>query len=78
MLIVLSIVVVLFLLNSTKTIEWVADTYAPQYGFAYKKISGGLLTGLEVEELTFKNATLLDTLKLGSNTRKDEPWPSSD
>ncbi|RLA70711.1 MAG: hypothetical protein DRG09_02410, partial [Epsilonproteobacteria bacterium] len=67
MLIALSVIVVFFLLNSTKTIEWVANTYAPQYGFGYKKISGGLLTGLEVEALTFKNATLVDSLKLGWN-----------
>ncbi|WP_415406856.1 translocation/assembly module TamB domain-containing protein [Sulfurovum sp. CS9] len=66
-LIVLTVTIVLFLLNSTKTIQWAADTYAPQYGFAYKQISGGLLTGLEVEELTFKNDKLLDHLKIGWN-----------
>jgi hypothetical protein len=65
--IVLTVTTVLFLLNSTKTIQWAADTYAPQYGFAYKQISGGLLTGLEVEELTFKDDRLLDSLKVGWN-----------
>jgi len=45
----------------------VADTYAPQYGFGYKQISGGLLTGLEVEELTFKNDKLLEHLKVSWN-----------
>ncbi|MGB5507048.1 MAG: translocation/assembly module TamB domain-containing protein, partial [Sulfurovum sp.] len=59
--------IILFLLNSTKTIQWAADTYAPQYGFGYKKISGGLLTGIEVEALTFKDDLLLDNLKVGWN-----------
>lgn len=66
-LIVLTVITVFFLLNSTKTIQWAADTYAPQYGFAYKQISGGFLTGLEVEELTFRDDTLLDSLKVGWN-----------
>ncbi len=66
-LIVIVVVAVLFLLNSTKTIEWAADRYAPQYGFGYKKISGGLLSGLEIEELTFEEDMLLDRFKIGWN-----------
>ncbi len=66
-LIVIVIAAVLFLVNSTKTIEWAADKYAPQYGFGYKKISGGLLSGLEVEDLTFKSDTLLDKFKIRWN-----------
>jgi len=65
--IILTVTTILFLLNSTKTIQWAADTYAPQYGFGYKQISGGLLTGLEVEELTFKDDKLLDSLKVSWN-----------
>ena len=65
--ILISFVIILFLLNSTKTVQWAADTYAPQYGFGYKKISGGLLTGVEVEELTFNNDKLLDNLKVSWN-----------
>ena len=65
--IILTVTTILFLLNSTKTIQWAADTYAPQYGFGYKQISGGLLTGLEVEELTFKDDKLFDSLKVGWN-----------
>jgi len=64
---ILTVTAVLFLLTSSKTIQWAASTYAPQYGFAYKQISGVLLTGLEVEELTFKNEKLLDSLKVGWN-----------
>lgn len=66
-LIILTVTTALFLLNSTKTIQWVADTYAPKYGIGYKQISGGLLTGLEVEDLTFKNDKLLDRLKVSWN-----------
>ncbi|NOR55107.1 MAG: hypothetical protein GQ531_02755, partial [Sulfurovum sp.] len=66
-LILFTIITALFLLNSTKTIQWAADTYAPEYGFGYKQISGGLLTGLEVKALTFKNELLVDTLNLGWN-----------
>ncbi len=65
--IIFTVTIILFLLNSSKTIQWAADTYAPQYGFSYKQISGGLLTGLDVDELTFKNDKLLDHLKIGWN-----------
>jgi outer membrane protein assembly factor BamA len=47
--------------------QWVADTYGPHYNLGYKKISGTLLTGLEVEELTFKGDKLLDSLKVSWN-----------
>ncbi|PHS36768.1 MAG: hypothetical protein COB07_12110 [Sulfurovum sp.] len=66
-LIILTLATLLFLLNSTQTIQWVADKYAPQYGFGYKKISGGLLSGLEVEALTFHDDQLLENLKVGWN-----------
>ncbi|MEA3418417.1 MAG: translocation/assembly module TamB domain-containing protein [Campylobacterota bacterium] len=66
-LIVLVVATVLFLLNSTQTIQWAAEKYAPQYGFGYKQISGGLLSGLEVEELTFQDDKLLDRFKVGWN-----------
>ncbi len=64
---ILTIIIVLFLLNSNKTIQWAADRYAPQYGFSYTQISGGLLSGLEVDGLTFKDAKLLESLKVGWN-----------
>ena len=66
-LIILTFTSILFLLTLTQTIQWAAQKYAPKYGFAYKQISGSLLTGLEVEELTFKNERLLDSLKVGWN-----------
>lgn len=66
-LIVTAIVVVAILLNSTKVIEWAANQYAPQYGFGYEKISGGLLTGLDVDGVTFKSDQLLDKLKIRWN-----------
>jgi len=66
-LIVIIIASVLFLLNSTKTIEWAADKYAPQYGFGYKQISGGLLSGLKIDGLTFKDDKVLDRFTIGWN-----------
>jgi len=66
-LIAIAIVSILFILNSTQTIKWVADRYAPQYGFGYSSISGGLLTGLEVRELSYKNDKLLDSFKIRWN-----------
>lgn len=63
----LIIVVLLFLLNSTQTAQWVADRYAPQYGFHYSKISGGLLSGVEVKDLSFKEERLVESLKIGWN-----------
>jgi len=65
--IVVVVASVLFLANSTRAIEWAADTYAPQYGFGYQKISGGLLGGVEVDGLTFKGETLLDRFVMGWN-----------
>ena len=61
------VVSALFLLNSTKTIKWAADRYAPQYGFGYKKISGGLLSGLELDGLTFRGDKLLGRFTMGWN-----------
>ena len=66
-LIAIAIVVVLFVLNSTQTIKWAADRYAPQYGFSYSNISGGLLTGLEVKELSYKSDKLFDSFKIRWN-----------
>ncbi len=66
-LLIIVIATLLFLLNSTKTIEWAAQKYAPEYGFGYTQITGGLLTGLEVKGLTFKDDTLLETFKVGWN-----------
>ena len=61
------VVAILFVLNSTRAIEWAADKYAPQFDFGYQKISGGLLSGLEVDGLTFQEEKLLDHFALGWN-----------
>ena len=66
-LIVTTVAAVLFLVNSTQAIEWAADKYAPQYGFGYQKISGGLLSGLEIDGLTFEDDTLLERFEIGWN-----------
>ncbi len=64
---ILAVVSVLFLVNSTQTVQWAAQKYAPQYGLGYKSISGGLLSGLEVEELSYKDDKLFDKLRIGWN-----------
>lgn len=58
--IILTISTVLFLLNSTKVLQWTAERYAPIYHLGYTEISGTLLRGFEVEGLTFKDEILLD------------------
>lgn len=66
-LVLITIIVVLFLLNSTETIKWVVDRYTPVYGFGYSQISGGLLTGLEVKDLSYQNDKLAASLRIGWN-----------
>ena len=66
-LIIVSISTLLFLLNSTKMLQWAADTYGPHYHLGYKEISGSLLSGIEIQELTFEEELLLDHLKIGWN-----------
>jgi len=66
-LIVTVVAAALFVLNSTRAIEWAADKYAPQFGFGYQRISGGLLSGVELDGLTFQDEKLLDHFRLGWN-----------
>ena len=64
---ILTIGTILFLLNSTKVLQWTAERYAPRYHLGYTEVSGTLLTGFEVEGLTFKDEILLDNLKADWN-----------
>ena len=66
-LIILTVSSILFLLNSSKMLQWAADRYAPHYHLGYKQISGTLLTGFQVQDLTFKGDKLFDSLKAGWN-----------
>lgn len=66
-LIILIMSTILLLFNSTKMLQWTANTYGPHYDLGYKQISGTLLTGFKVEELTFKGEVLLDSLKADWN-----------
>jgi translocation and assembly module TamA len=54
-------------MNSTKMLQWAADTYSPRYHLGYKQISGSLLSGVEIQELTFQEELLIDHLKIGWN-----------
>ncbi|MEA2047380.1 MAG: hypothetical protein U9O64_02920, partial [Campylobacterota bacterium] len=62
-LLLLTTLAMLLLLHSTKMLQWAADTYSPLYHLGYKEVSGTILTGFEVKDLTFKGDKLLDTLK---------------
>ena len=62
---ILTITTVLFLLISPKTLPWVADKIAVEYGFTYKHLSGSVLTGVRIEALRHKNELILDTLDVG-------------
>ncbi len=58
---------VVILLTSNHTLEWVAQRYAPEYGFGYKKISGGIFGGVKIEGLTYKDDLLLESAVVGFN-----------
>lgn len=64
---VIAVLGVLIVLNTTWVSQWAADTYGSQYGFGYGSIRGGLITGLEVKEVRFKDETLLDRFETGIN-----------
>jgi len=64
---ILTITIVLFLLYSPKALDWTANKLSSQYHFTYKKLSGSLLTGLNIENLSFKNKLLLDRFEVSWN-----------
>ena len=60
-------IVILYIGTSTQIIDLVAQKYAPKYGFSYSKLSGSLITGVEVERLTFKDRELLERFNFSWN-----------
>ena len=66
-LLILATLTIFLLLHSTKMFQWAADTYGPRYHLGYKEVSGTILTGIEVKDLTFRGDKLLDTLKADWN-----------
>ena len=61
---ILTLTALLFFLYSPKTFDWLAHKISTPYGFAYSRLSGTLLNGIEVEKLTFKNKPLLEKIIL--------------
>ncbi len=55
------------LLTSNHTLEWVAQRFAPEYGFGYQKISGGIFGGVKIEGLTYKDDLLFESAVVGFN-----------
>jgi len=66
-LLILTAATLIFLLISPKTLSYLAETYAPQYGFSYNNLSGSLLRGLDVEKLSYKNNLLFKHLHMTWN-----------
>ena len=66
-LLIIMISSILFLLTSTKVLQWTVDTYAPRYHLEYEDLSGTFLTGFEVKGLSYKRDRLLDNLKADWN-----------
>jgi translocation and assembly module TamB len=50
-----------FVGSSDKFLEWVADRYAPQYNFSYSSISGSLLGGISLRELSFRGNRVVES-----------------
>ncbi len=53
-----------FLINSNWTVQSLAERYAPQYTLGYKRLTGTVLEGIELEGITFENSLLANKLTL--------------
>ena len=51
---ILTLSALLFFLYSPRSLNWIANKISTPYGFKYSHLSGTLLNGVEVENLTFK------------------------
>ena len=61
---ILTLTTLLFFLYSPKSLDWVAQKISTTYGFKYSRLTGTVLHGIEVENLTFKNKALFKTMIL--------------
>jgi len=64
---VLIIIAIVFISTSSRLVEFGADTFAPKYGFSYNRVSGSLLSGVEVEKLRFKDRDILEEFNFSWN-----------
>lgn len=56
-----------FVVNSPLVIRKLANLYAPDYNITYSRIYGNVLTGVEVEDLAYKNEALAKHIALKWN-----------
>ena len=59
--------VVYFAANSPLVIKKVADTFAPDYNISYSRIHGNVVTGIEIEDLAYKQESLAKHITLKWN-----------
>jgi translocation and assembly module TamB len=55
------------LVNSSYVINFIAERYAPRYGFTYEKIDGNALYGIVLHGLKYKKRAMADTIRLHIN-----------
>lgn len=58
---------VYFLANSPWVIKKAADTFAPEYEITYSRIYGNIITGIEIDDLAYKNKDVFKHLQLKWN-----------
>jgi len=59
--------VVYFLANSPWVIKKAADAFAPDYNISYSRIYGNIVTGVEIDDLAYKNQDVLKHITLKWN-----------
>ena len=59
--------VLYFVLNSPFVIKKLADAYAPDYNISYSRIHGNVLSGVEIDDLAYDNASLAKHITLKWN-----------
>lgn len=59
--------VLYFVANSPLVIKKLADRFAPDYNISYSNIHGNILTGVEIEDLAYDNASIAQHITLKWN-----------
>ncbi|RLA65514.1 MAG: hypothetical protein DRQ78_05180 [Epsilonproteobacteria bacterium] len=60
-------VFIYFVANSPLVIKKVADTFAPDYNISYSSIHGNMLTGVQIEDLAWRQLPLIEHIELRWN-----------
>ncbi len=67
-LVVTIVTLLFFILNSTYLFDKILKSIAPKYNISYKSISGNVIDGISVEDIRYKENSLIKTLKIKINT----------